>query len=292
MSIAIKLSCGGDLRRYTLPKNASFIELSDIITKLFPNLKPNKISINYRDPDNDIITVANDRDLQEAIRLTSFDPNNILRLCINISQEIPKQVINQNTEYTSSLESSWIVLPSLTTPIEPTTSISPPFIQIEKPVVLPSPVIIAQTSVPCIPPKRTSDICMMASEETRKACMRSADETLAQTQSLFSNSVEQCKLYSALARDICMNESSKILQTTEHIPSSIVKLSTEISDEIASRCSEICAQTLETCRTLPQSEKVKIELDEIQSCCMELSDKIAQDCRDASSLIAAQIMSL
>jgi hypothetical protein len=93
-----------------------------------------------------------------------------------------------------------------------------------------------------------------------------------------------------------MTESAKILQTTEHIPSSIVKLSTELSDEIAIRCTEICAETLATCgettKATPQSEKSKAELEEIKACCYELSDQIAQSCRDASSLIAAQIMSL
>jgi len=114
---------------------------------------------------------------------------------------------------------------------------------------------------------------------------------MAQTQPFFDKSVEQCKIYSAIARDICMTESAKILQKTEQIPSLIVKLS-ELSEEIATRCTEISAQTLATCGAPPRSEKVQAEIEEIKTCCFELSDKIAQDCRDASSSIAAQIMML
>jgi len=297
MSIPVKVQYEGDLRRYRLSVKATFKELHDIITKLFPNLTSLKFAINYRDPDNDIITVANDRDLLEAIRLSSCDPNKLLRLCITPST---KQITFLTPDNSSmSLDSSWVVLPSQPLPVQenlPELTFGTSSPTIEKFVIPQSPMIIETSAPRQLPPRKTSEMCLQASNEIRAACMRSADETIAQTQSLYDTSVEQCRIYSAIARDICMTESAKILQTTEHIPSSIVKLSTELSDEIAIRCTEICAQTLASCgevtRDTPQTEKTKAELEEIKVCCMELSDQIAQNCRDASSLIAAQIMSL
>eukprot|EP01103_Thecamoeba_quadrilineata_P019186 TRINITY_DN7665_c0_g1_i1.p1 TRINITY_DN7665_c0_g1~~TRINITY_DN7665_c0_g1_i1.p1 ORF type:complete len:287 (-),score=55.44 TRINITY_DN7665_c0_g1_i1:87-947(-) len=284
-TLVIKLQYENDLRRFTIHYNASFSYLQAIILSLFPSLTD--FSLTYRDNDNDVISITNDKDLIEAIRLSS---NNILRLFMKSAP---------------LLDSSWCVLSDPNS--QPSHSINPPRAsdpkKIEeilsrnqkssaeiKPVSSQDQRIYVKSSP--APTPKNSEICKLISQETRQSCLQISDETMASTKQLFQNSVEGCNYYSALTRDMCNFESAEIMKTTKGIPSSIVNMSNDLSKQTLSNCHVASNQTLASCRIEPSSLEEKMMMETMKQTCSDLSDQTSRECRDISASIAAQIMSL
>lgn len=93
--IILKAKIGDDTRRYTLRSNSrqkkaelcSFAQLCSVIVEMFDSSHriPSIAVLKYLDPENEWITIGNDRDLNEAIRCALRDANGTPILRINVS---------------------------------------------------------------------------------------------------------------------------------------------------------------------------------------------------------------
>jgi len=68
--IVIKLQYGQDIRRVTIEKSASLVELVELAKSLFKDTLPQSFQFKYKDDEGDLITVASDRELEEGFRLS------------------------------------------------------------------------------------------------------------------------------------------------------------------------------------------------------------------------------
>jgi len=68
--IVIKLQYGQDIRRVTIEKSASLVELVDLAKSLFKDTLPQSFQFKYKDDEGDLITIASDRELEEGFRLS------------------------------------------------------------------------------------------------------------------------------------------------------------------------------------------------------------------------------
>jgi len=78
--LVIKLQHANDIRRVTIDKPVSFTELVELAKSLFRDTLPNPFTLRYKDDEGDFITVASDRELGEAFRLSQEQA--ILRITI------------------------------------------------------------------------------------------------------------------------------------------------------------------------------------------------------------------
>jgi len=96
--LVIKAYLGEEIRRLTLEKDpANFRELVSIIKRLFRNFHRHSFQIKYTDEEQEMITLSQDLELVEALRVVSINPERILRLYL---KEIPKPV-NKEIELAS-----------------------------------------------------------------------------------------------------------------------------------------------------------------------------------------------
>jgi len=87
--LVVKLQFGQDIRRVTIEKAVTLIELTDLARSLFKDTLPPSFILKYKDDEGDFITVASDRELEEAFRL--FKEQGILRIMVNELKNEPKK---------------------------------------------------------------------------------------------------------------------------------------------------------------------------------------------------------
>ncbi len=78
MSLVIKFHLNDETRRVTLEKIPSYSDIIETARQLFPTLE--KFTLKYEDDEKDIITLANDKDVSEALNVVA--KTNVLRLTI------------------------------------------------------------------------------------------------------------------------------------------------------------------------------------------------------------------
>jgi predicted transcriptional regulator len=76
----IKLSNGTDIRRITVNQPISLVELTELAKSLFRGTLPPSFILQYKDDEQEQITVTCDRELEEAFRL--FKDQGLLRVCV------------------------------------------------------------------------------------------------------------------------------------------------------------------------------------------------------------------
>jgi len=81
----IKLQLQDDIRRVTVENPVSLQELQKLAQSLFADTLPEQFSIKYKDDEGDVITVTNDRELDEAFRI--FKEQRILRFILGRTQK-------------------------------------------------------------------------------------------------------------------------------------------------------------------------------------------------------------
>jgi len=104
--LVIKLQHNQDIRRVTIEKVVPLAELIDLAKSLFRDTLPPSFLLKYKDDEGDFITVASDRELEEAFRL--FKEQGILRIVIQevkknepkpkVPQSVPQQQKEQKQE--------------------------------------------------------------------------------------------------------------------------------------------------------------------------------------------------
>lgn len=78
--VVVKFDNDGDMRRVTLDKIPSLEETKSLLATLYRQTLPEHFSLKYKDDDGDIITIASDRELEEAFRL--FQKESVVRFMI------------------------------------------------------------------------------------------------------------------------------------------------------------------------------------------------------------------
>jgi len=97
--LVIKAYFGEEIRRLTLEKDPeNFRELVRIIKQLFKNFHRHTYQMKYLDEEQELITLSQDLDLNEALRVVAKNPDRILRLYF---KEIPKQEETKELEIPS-----------------------------------------------------------------------------------------------------------------------------------------------------------------------------------------------
>jgi len=82
MSLVVKVFLKEDIRRFSVPKNITFEELSGLLHKVF-DVVTEEFKIEYQDDENDWIVASTDMELEEAKLTVSQKNQNILRLRLN-----------------------------------------------------------------------------------------------------------------------------------------------------------------------------------------------------------------
>jgi hypothetical protein len=85
--LVIKLQHANDIRRVTIDKPISFVELVELAKSLFRDALPDPFILKYKDDEGDLITVASDRELREAFRLSQ--DQGILKVTISGEEKKP-----------------------------------------------------------------------------------------------------------------------------------------------------------------------------------------------------------
>jgi len=83
--IVLKIKFGEDTRRISWEESKlSFVQLNALIRELFPTLKV-PLAIKYEDDDKDLVTIATDMELDEALNLViNVQKSNVLRLFLHV----------------------------------------------------------------------------------------------------------------------------------------------------------------------------------------------------------------
>jgi len=102
--LVVKLQFGQDIRRVTIEKAVTLVELTDLARSLFRDNLPPSILLKYKDDEGDFITVASDRELEEAFRL--FKEQGILRILVTEVKNLPKKTSSPNATQQQKKEKS------------------------------------------------------------------------------------------------------------------------------------------------------------------------------------------
>jgi len=89
----VKVKFGNDIRRFTVEDNIEFGQFVNILSKLFPDVNIQNYLISYLDEENDVIFIATNEELKEAVRITKTRSPPILRVSV-IAKDKKDEKIN------------------------------------------------------------------------------------------------------------------------------------------------------------------------------------------------------
>jgi len=103
MSVSLKVSFNGDTRRFTVFRiYVTLEELRELFAGLFQDFTEDT-TMKYLDDENELVSITNQAELQEAIRLVPLLKNNTI--CIQLNNEKPQLPLKHHTVFRKSVAS-------------------------------------------------------------------------------------------------------------------------------------------------------------------------------------------
>lgn len=105
MSVSLKLQCASDIRRVTVQENITFSELRQLVKDTFGGSSIDGLVFKYKDSENEFITLTNDNELFDAIRLSKSAQHTLKILIvipwlpISVARSIPFQLDSSRLKY-------------------------------------------------------------------------------------------------------------------------------------------------------------------------------------------------
>merc|ERR1711879_1097779 len=85
MSITLKVSINSQIRRFTLPTPSNWEEFQTKLASLLEVKSP--LTVKYTDEEGDLITISNQMDLEEGLRVYKSSGSSVWKLTINSSSD-------------------------------------------------------------------------------------------------------------------------------------------------------------------------------------------------------------
>lgn len=87
MSFPIKIAFNGELRRFMSPSAPSYVDVVAAVQQMFPRLSATGFSLKYEDEENELITVASEAELAEALAVCEHLERKTLKLIVVTREE-------------------------------------------------------------------------------------------------------------------------------------------------------------------------------------------------------------
>jgi len=87
MSFPIKIAFNGELRRFMSPSAPSYVDVVAAVQQMFPRLSANGFSLKYEDEENELITIASEAELAEALAVCEHLERKTLKLIVFSREE-------------------------------------------------------------------------------------------------------------------------------------------------------------------------------------------------------------
>lgn len=283
-SIPIKIVYNTEIRRVPICTSLEFEDLKTYVKQLFPSLV--KFLFKYVDEEGDKVTVTNNSELSEALRIAQ-DSKSIFRLLV-IPTEVPPEIKEKIVEIIETIPIQELEADSANEKIQsqlPTPLINalPDFVQDQ----------IGQI-VEVEKKKRITEICKEVSLNIFNECNAISEETTKNSIPLAQSISATCK---ALAEEIAAETKRITKETSETniaIPQSLLieslVISRLIADETKKLSKEIAKLSLESSQktvtdtkssTSNSCESISPEKQSISDICADLAKTTSKECKEA-----------